>query len=750
MAHSLTQVDRLHEAKNTGQGIYIAIIDDGVDYMHPALGGGFKVNGAKFQYGGDMIGVAQLERRPDGSDNTVYDDDPLDDCGQYKGSSTGHGTHVAGIIGAKAQNYSGVAPDAILGMWRVFDCYGNTNEDAIVEAMLAADQTKPQIISMSVGHPSGWSEYADAAVASRIAARGTIVVAAAGNAGYYGALTIESPSAGNGVISVASFDNQYTLKRVVRIATTGEEFEYTVASESIGGVPEGLVSGGGSSGACNQNTIPIHVKGNIALVAQDGSCTDDIKAANLARHGAVGVVIYNNGDKKSADLPYTPYAPEAVIPVAGVSYNAGEAIIAAVRQVLPQNKLPRLLNTGRVTPVSTSGLVSEFSAVGPSYENDLKPTIGGVGGFMYSTYPQYRGSWTMMNGTSMAAPYVSGAIALYLSALGQNRQSPQYILEQFQNYAFLAASDVTKSYFDSPFRQGAGLVQVYDAIYQSVHVSPASISFNDTEHLNRQHTLRISNRGQDIVQYKVVYRNSVSLLPYNFQANDIQFNEPAMSATNVNTAQLQFSQDTIIVHPKAHVDLTVTVLVPDINEKLHVMYGGYVFLQNTVENQASITVPYIGIASKQRELPMFTRDIHPILRDSSGQETEYNTDNPLTYNRNIPQTQPTILVSLFTPSRLVEFPLYNVQGQEIGLAFAHSVNSNGRATTAKPFSSALLWDGTFRVRNAGFISDKKNPPKQMVQIGSSYVIGVRALKIFGNPSNPNDWQEWKVGPITVV
>jgi subtilisin family serine protease len=40
--HRLTQVDRVHkELKYTGKGILIGVIDSGVDYNHPALGGGF-------------------------------------------------------------------------------------------------------------------------------------------------------------------------------------------------------------------------------------------------------------------------------------------------------------------------------------------------------------------------------------------------------------------------------------------------------------------------------------------------------------------------------------------------------------------------------------------------------------------------------------------------------------------------------------------------------------------------------------
>lgn len=60
----------------------------------------------------------------------VPDDDPLD-CG-------GHGTHVSGIIGANAPTFTGVAPNATLGMYRVFGCTGGTANDILIAAFIAA------------------------------------------------------------------------------------------------------------------------------------------------------------------------------------------------------------------------------------------------------------------------------------------------------------------------------------------------------------------------------------------------------------------------------------------------------------------------------------------------------------------------------------------------------------------------------------------------------------------------------------
>lgn len=79
-AHHLTQVDRLHkELGLTGKGVKICVIDTGVDYNHPALGGGFGP-GYKIQFGQDLVGNTF---NPLATNNTLPPDGtpPLDNCG---------------------------------------------------------------------------------------------------------------------------------------------------------------------------------------------------------------------------------------------------------------------------------------------------------------------------------------------------------------------------------------------------------------------------------------------------------------------------------------------------------------------------------------------------------------------------------------------------------------------------------------------------------------------------------------------
>lgn len=115
-----------HVGKDTGSGVRIGIIDTGVDYLHPALGGCFGKD-CLVQYGYDLVGDSWT-----GYDNPEPDDDPYDDC-------EGHGTHVSGIIAAQPNKmgFTGVAPGATLGMYKVFSCYSfGTTDDVLIAALL--------------------------------------------------------------------------------------------------------------------------------------------------------------------------------------------------------------------------------------------------------------------------------------------------------------------------------------------------------------------------------------------------------------------------------------------------------------------------------------------------------------------------------------------------------------------------------------------------------------------------------------
>ena len=141
--HTATGVEDLHKRGISGEGIVIGVIDTGVDYTHPALGGGIG-EGFTIQGGYDFVGDDWVYTDPTASP----DDDPKD-C-------RGHGTHVAGIIAGNDKNFQGVAPGATLRSYKIFGCSDGTTTDMILLAMQKAFEDGVDIITASLGSNTGF------------------------------------------------------------------------------------------------------------------------------------------------------------------------------------------------------------------------------------------------------------------------------------------------------------------------------------------------------------------------------------------------------------------------------------------------------------------------------------------------------------------------------------------------------------------------------------------------------------------
>ena len=98
-ALAMTGANVLHGMGIKGEGIKVGIIDTGIDIDHPALGGNGTPGSTPFPtarvaYGYDFVGDAYNADPTSPAYNPVpVPDANPDDCG-------GHGTHVAGIVGA--------------------------------------------------------------------------------------------------------------------------------------------------------------------------------------------------------------------------------------------------------------------------------------------------------------------------------------------------------------------------------------------------------------------------------------------------------------------------------------------------------------------------------------------------------------------------------------------------------------------------------------------------------------------------
>lgn len=183
----------------TGTGQTIAILDTGIDYTHPALGGGL---GSKFK----VIG---------GYDFVDDDNDPID--------TYGHGTAVAGVIGAEpfihnGRAYRGIAPDAKLVALRIDDSDNPVPDARLEEALDWVIDNRRRLGITIVNISFGYGRFTDAEVSpifgdelKALNNAGVFVVASSGNNGVSEPAGIQYPAADPTVYAVGAVDEFNTI-----------------------------------------------------------------------------------------------------------------------------------------------------------------------------------------------------------------------------------------------------------------------------------------------------------------------------------------------------------------------------------------------------------------------------------------------------------------------------------------------------------------------------------------------------------
>ena len=234
----------------TGAGVRVAVIDTGIDYTHPDLGG--------------CLGAAC--KVIDGYDFVNDDADPRDDHG--------HGTHVAGIVAANG-TLKGVAPGATLLAYKVLDSNGNGSMSDIIAGLEQALLDGAKVANLSLGGPGNPGDPTSQALDNATAA-GMLSVVAAGNSGpnYQ---TVGSPGVARTALTVGATDKSWQMsyfssrgyvtdgEQLVmkpEVVAPGVDIRSTVPTTGLLGDPSGYKALNGTSMATP------HVAGSAALLLQ--------------------------------------------------------------------------------------------------------------------------------------------------------------------------------------------------------------------------------------------------------------------------------------------------------------------------------------------------------------------------------------------------------------------------------------------------------------------------------------------------
>ena len=617
-AGAMTGVPYAHkELGLTGKGMKIGIIDTGIDIDHPAFGGSGAPGSATFPTskvvaGYDFVGDRyNADINSDAYDPNAVPDSVPNDC-------HGHGTHVAGIAAGNdpTSNFRGVAPNALLGAYRVFGCDGSTDTGVMLTAMERASRDGMNVVNMSIGAPyMTWPEYPTAVAADALVNSGVVLTVSQGNEGDHGTFSGSAPAVSSKAVAVGSVDNNGLL---LATFTTADGASYTYMPVDGAAVPPTTGSAqlaaypdGQKTGAVDLPGKPF--EGKVALVAR-GDSTFAEKAAAAQADGAVGVLIYNNEDGVVRASIY----PTTDLPVGTISKEQGEKLEGLIARGAGNN--PVITWTDKqesIVDPDTATMVSTFSAWGMTADLKLKPDVLAPGGEITSAYPldkqTAKKGYTELSGTSMAAPHTAGAAALVLES--NPSASPDAVKAVLQN----TADPVLLSYpiqrgFPSQARiqepvqhQGAGLIDIPAAVSQANSyaapgkekrvstVTPSKISLGDTDS-NNPTDLTITNHSDKEKTYTLGSDLNA--------AGTYGPNTLLQYAPGLNT-KVTFSADKVTVPAHSTRTVKATVTPPSsyssyatgtaVETKLPyiTMYGGYITLKDDAGRLQRI--PFAGL-----------------------------------------------------------------------------------------------------------------------------------------------------------
>ena len=418
---------KLPEFKNqtglTGKGVIIGIIDSGIDPKHPAFAGrilhiwdqtlpgpGVTEGG----YGAEFTG-AQL---------TISQD------------TSGHGTHVAGIAAGADATYCGVAPEAELVVVKSDLQDAHIADGVRYIFRVARELERPAVVNLSLGGHADAHDGSDSLskVINAETGPGRIVCCAAGNEGnanIHGQATIPSGSTRGMRFNVPL--NQVGIVWLNAWYSKDSELEVSVRSPNGFVTPfQKIISDGN---AAQDHQLP-DARVQLATPGPDQANSDHNFFVQIRGIGPSqvmgGIWQLRVRNSSSTDTRVDVWALDDSSSV----FFTGKSVKDAVKIGSPGAASSAVTVTAYTTrtkytdiddQVREMGLelhtISEFSREGPLRNDGQKPDVAAPGAMIISTLSadanfdrssMINSKFVVQAGTSMAAPFVSGLVALLL------------------------------------------------------------------------------------------------------------------------------------------------------------------------------------------------------------------------------------------------------------------------------------------------------------------------------------------------
>ena len=504
----------------TGRGVVMGIMDVGFDLTHPNF---FDTTGNDYRIGAlwDQLSVDTLDTEYYVGADYVGREALLSYAHSRDGLILTHGTHTLGCAAGSGAgtDYRGVAPEsdiclvnnAVSSDLPLIDSVNVYKYTYATDALgfkyifdYADAHQQPCVISFSEGSPQDFRGYDilyNAVLDSLTSYPGHIIVSSAGNDGYYNTF-FHKPA---GQASAGAFLRgtrsgcDFTLKSAQPFKLRLKAYVDSQIHEACISLPEELSEEGLFSDTLTLGNTDYYI--NIEGFPSCYNATETAYEVMMSGSGRIGGAApfsvelvgedadidfylgsgnldYNDLDTSlNAGEPThsinSPACSESVICVGGTTYSEG--FVNYKGETIESNWGP-------------IGKRGSYSSVGPTYDNRTKPDVMAPGIDIVSSLSSYylegspEGSdvkyctelfdhndrtyaWAAFSGTSMSAPIVGGAIALWLEARPRlTRQQVMQVISETSTHP-----DPTHSYPNNLY--GYGQIDVYRGLLRVLDLS---------------------------------------------------------------------------------------------------------------------------------------------------------------------------------------------------------------------------------------------------------------------------------------